>query len=488
MPKLIKNAGFLLIGQLAVVCTALVTLAFTARYLGVGRFGEQAVLRATAVFVTPLLAGGLRLHVTRHLGQDRASTAPFYFGTAQVLSWVLALTVGLVGCAVVWMLPLSGLHKLSGYAAVVLIASGVWDAVPAAVFTAYEMNQFNMVMSAANGLLALLFTLVIIRVDGGVPGILLASAAPNILCAQAGFFYISCRLLRPRLSFNPREWWRILSGSAYLSVSGVLQRAYTQVDVWLLAALRSAVAAGTFSVAYRATIQVQTTSIILSTVLLPRLAWLAKESVDDLRIAFERLMLVLLTVSVGAAGLVAVAAEPLVLAIVGPRFAASAGALRLLSVALVTSLPSATLFFVLVSLGKDAVAVGALAITVTANVLLDALLIPHLGVTGACIGTLVAEWVFLTYSLFQVHRALRLTSIWQFVGKPIAAGLPMLLAICLLGPGRPLAAGVTAFAAYFASLLLLRALPSGVIRELRRSLAVPSVEPTAAPALAGVME
>lgn len=490
MLRLAKNAGFLLVSQATSIGAAVVTLAFTARYLGVEGFGEQAVLRATATFATPLLAAGLQLQVMRNLGRDRDRTgaASACFGTAHVLTWLLVLGAGLLGCALVWALPLSRAYELGGYAAVLLTLSGVWDALPRAVFMAYEMNQLNLALSVASALLSFLFTLAAIRWDAGVPGILVAAALPTFLCAQGGLFWIYLRLLRPKLSLNLREVGGILRGSVLLGLSGVLQRSYTQVDVWLLAALRDAAAAGTFSMAYRVTVQAQGASILISSVILPRLSWLAKTSKDGLRTAFEHLLLVLLTVSVGAAGLVATWAAPVVLWVVGPRFAASADALRLLSFVLVTSLPSALLFFALVSLGKDAVATGGLAVTVAANVLLDLVLIPRLGVTGACLGTIVAEWVFVIYSLGQVHRALRLTSIWRSVGKPIAAGVPMLAVIAGLTPHRPLLSAAAGLLVYTASLLLLRAFPRGLLGDLRRTLAVRPMEPSTTLAPAALTE
>ncbi len=490
LPRLAKNAGFLLVSQAVTIGAAVVTLAFTARYLGVGRFGEQAVLRAMAVFVMPLLTTGLQLQVVRNLGRDhdQAEAASSCFGLAHLLSWLLVLGAGLLGCALVWLLPLTGAYKLGGYAAVLLTLSGVWDALPRAVFLAYELNQFNLLLSVASGVLSFLFTLLAIRWDTGVPGILVASAVPTFLCAQGGLLWIYSRLLRPRLSFDLREMSEIMRGSLVLGLSGVLQRSYTQVDVWLLAALRNAAAAGTFSIAYRATVQAQGASILINSIILPRLSRLAKTSKDDLRMAFEHLLLVLLTVSVVAAGLVAAWAAPLVLFVVGAKFTASIGALRLLSVVLVTSLPSALLFFVLVALGKDAIATGGLAVTVAANVLLDLALIPPLGVTGACYGTIIAEWVFVIYCLVHVHRVLRLTSIWRCAGKPLAAGLPVLVVSAWLGPHQPVLSTAASLTIYAASLLLLRALPRGLLADLRRALAVRPTESRTTLAAAGVHE
>jgi O-antigen/teichoic acid export membrane protein len=314
-----------------------------------------------------------------------------------------------------------------------------------------------------------------IRLDTGIAGILASAAAANVVTAQAGLL-ASRRMVRPRLHVDVPRWRVILKESLPVGVSGMLKRLYAQVDVWLLAGLKGAAAAGLFSVAYRVTVQGTTTSILVGNAILPRLSRLAKDSQDQLREAVARLLLITLAVSVPAAGLLAAVAQPLVLVVVGPKFAGSVEALRLVSVVLVTALPNALLFFVLVSLGKELTGTLCLVATVAVNVALDLALIPSLGVRGACVGTSLAEWTFFALALTLIHRAVGLPSIWRFVGKPLAAGVAMAVVIGFVGPTRPALAAACGLGVYGVASLLLRSVPRGSLRELRRALATSRVE------------
>ena len=254
----------------------------------------------------------------------------------------------------------------------------------------------------------------------------------------------------------------------------MFRRSYSRVDVLLLAALRNAEAAGVFSVAYRAAIQITTLSITVGTAALPRMSRLAERSRERLRTTFEHLLLILLAFSIPGAGLLASFAAPLITLVVGPEFLPSVSALRLISIAIATSAPDALLFFCLIALGRETPAVKWLAVSVVANVVFDVLLIPRLGVQGACLGTIGAEWIYFGLSLMEIHRVLELRIVWRPLAKLAVAAVLMALAIYIIGPDRALAAAAAGLGVFLAACALLKAVPVGTFKALRRALAAPS--------------
>ena len=471
MPGIRRNIGFLLLTQGVNIAAALLLLAMVARYLGVERFGQLTVLRSIALFALPLLTGGLRLNIIRETARDPEG-APAYLGSIITLRWCLGFGAALAAAGVVRLLPLSPDLESASYAAILLALAGVWQSVPSAILVAYERNEYNLLMSTINNLLTILLTAIAIRLDTGVAGIIFASAIPSFLVAQAAQLLISRRLVRPILTIDLHHWRRFMKSALPLGVSGLLRRSYARIDIWLLAVLQGAAAAALFSIAYRLVTEVTNTSRFISSAILPRISMLAHARRDDLRTAVERLLLILLSVSVPAAGVMAACAAPALTLLVGPQFEGSITALRLVSVVCVTALPDALLFYVLVALRKEMVATACLLATVIANAILDLILIPLMGVRGACFGTIGAEWTYFALALLLVHRALRISSFWQFIGKPVVAGAGMALAVWMAGPHRPVLgalAGLSAFAFLF---VLLRVRPRESIRTLRTALAV----------------
>ncbi len=475
MRRLTRSIGFLLLSQGVNLVAGVLILALSARYLGPARFGQQAVLRAIALVALPLMVGGMRVNIVKRIAQNPQGAAS-YLGNVLTLRWTMTVLIAVAGAILARSLPLSLDLEIAAYATILLVVSGVSEAIARAIFTAYERNEYNLAVSIANGILTIPMTLLAIRLDTGVAGILGAAAVVHLLTAQAASLFAWRRFVRPELAVNLRRWREILRESLPVGCGALLRRSYTRVDVWLLAALRSSEAAGIFSVAHRVAVQVSLASVAVGTALLPRLSLLARTSRDQLRIAFERLLLLSLAVSIPAAGLIAACAGPLVSLVVGPKFADAVEPLRLIAIAIVTALPDALLFFCLVALGREMTAAGCLALGLAANIVLDVALIPSLGVRGACLGTIGAEWLYFSLSLAFIHRALRLSSIWQYVGKPVVAGLAMGFVVYAAGPERPVLASLLGLATFLLLFLALRGLPRGTITMLRPALAAPPPE------------
>jgi O-antigen/teichoic acid export membrane protein len=468
MKRVARNVGFLLVSHGVALGAGIAVLALSARYLGPARFGEQAVLRSIAHISLPVLTGGLRVNMVKEIGRNPEGAAS-YLGSVLTLRWAMAAVVVAIAVVAVRALPLTWSMELAAYAMILMLVAGMWGAVASAVFVAYERNEYNLAMSTANVLMLVPLTVLAIRLDAGVAGILAAAAVGPFVTAQIAFAFACRHFVRPKLTADPARWWRILRDSVPVGLGAMLKRSYARVDVLLLAGLQSAEAAGVFSVAYRAAVQITSASTTIGTAILPRLSSLARRDRARLRAAAEHLLLIFLAISAAGAGLIAGFAAPLLTFVAGPQFAASVPALRLIAIAIATAAPNALLFFCLVALGREALAVRYLAMSVVANVVLDAALIPPLGVRGACLGTIGAEGIFFVLSLAGMHTALGLTAVWRPLVKIAASGIAMGLVICIAGPDRPAMAAGLGLVTFLALLALSRAFPAGFIGVLRRA-------------------
>jgi len=471
VPGIRRNIAFLGLSQGVSVASNLLLVALSARYLGVERFGQQAVLRSIALFSLPLLAGGLRFHIVREIARDPEGV-PSYLGSILSLRWFLALSMGMAAAIIVHLLPLERELEIASYAAVLVALSGVWYSVPRAILIAYERNEYNLLMGGVDSLLVIALTVVAIHLDAGVAGILAASALPGFAVAGVGQLLIQRHLVKPKLSIDLGRWREIMGSLLPLGVGGVLRRASARVDVWLLAMLDGAASAALFSVAYRVALQLIDVSRLIATAIMPRISLLARSRRDDLRTAFEGLLRILLVFSMAAAGLVAACAAPVLTLIVGPQFEGAIVALRLVAVVCVTALSDAVLFVVLVALGKERPAVVSLGIAVVVNIILDLLLIPPLGVRGACLGTIGAEWTYFTLALLLVRRELQIASVWRLLWKPLFAGGIMAAVIWAAGSEHPVIGAAAGLGTFALACLILRVLPRGSLGRVRHALAV----------------
>ncbi len=166
MPGIRKNVAFLGLSQVVGIASELVMVALTARYLGVARFGQQSVLRSTAMFALPLFAGGLNIHIVRTIARDPEGISS-YLGNVLTLRWALGLGAGLGAALIVHLLPLNASLELASYAAILLTLSGIWISVPRAILIAYERNEYNLLMGGVTALLSIALTVAAIRLERG---------------------------------------------------------------------------------------------------------------------------------------------------------------------------------------------------------------------------------------------------------------------------------------------------------------------------------
>lgn len=473
MRRMSKNIGFLLASQGVAAAAGILVLALSARYLGPTRFGQLAVIRAILGVSMPIIAGGLRANIIKQISGDPQGAAE-YLGSLLTLRWAIALVTSTIAVIVIRVLPLSWPLELAGYAAILWALSNLWDAICRAIFIAYERSDYNLRLSVAYAFLVVLLTYLAIRLDLGVAGILGSQAVAILLVVQVGLFIAYRHFVRPKPRVNLGRWLYILRRSLPIGVSSMLKQSYDRIDVWLLAALRGSTDAGIFNGAYRVIVQTTPAAILTANAILPRLSLLAQTARDQLRIAFEHILLICLIISVPAAGAIYSLAGPIVTILLGAKFIPSIGALRIVSVMVATSIPDALLFFCLIALGKEMTATWCLVASIVVNATLDLILIPIFGVRGACFGTVGAEWTFFTSALIMIHRDLQLTSLWQFVGKPLAAGVVMGAVMHSLSPQAPLPGFLAGLLVFLASLYLLRAMPRGSIRTLRKALVPPA--------------
>jgi O-antigen/teichoic acid export membrane protein len=105
----------------------------------------------------------------------------------------------------------------------------------------------------------------------------------------------------------------------------------------------------------------------------------------------ERLIRLLFAAGAGAAAVLAVIPEPILDLFFGERYVESAAALRILAFAVPLVFVNAVFLYELVAAGHQGACAKAQAVTTTANVVLNVLLIPRIGFRGAAVATVLSE-------------------------------------------------------------------------------------------------
>ncbi len=233
---------------------------------------------------------------------------------------------------------------------------------------------------------------------------LLASSLTNVLYSTGRLRTVLQGLPSansPRLPWN----WKTISP---FFVSGILQRIYGYVDIFLMGILVSGQSVGFYGTAYRITYATQFLPIAFNTSLYPALSQAFHESKEVLQQLAERSLRVLLVLGLPVAVIIAVHARPL-LEFLFPDYVGATLALQL-SVASVPMLFTNFLFSSLLNAtNRQTRNTMALGVVAGLSLGLNLILIPIWQHVGASLAALIATSVLAIVSGWFARDALRWT-------------------------------------------------------------------------------
>jgi O-antigen/teichoic acid export membrane protein len=228
--------------------------------------------------------------------------------------------------------------------------------------------------------------------------------------------HLARRLMAAALPVGPA----LLLGAAYLKLGGVV-----------LAAQATPREVGIYGAAFQPIEYLLLATAVLINVLYPLLARWHSAEPDKFLVVYRRGTEWLLAAMLPVPILLAFSAGPVVSFVFEPRFAASAGPLRLLALALVLMSVSAWQAFVLLAGGRQRVTLVYDGVALAFAGLLGVLLVPSLGATGAAIATLAGSLVVAAWSTIASGRLLGATLDLQGLARvgAASAGLTATMAV-----------------------------------------------------------
>jgi len=430
--RFIRNAGALLASDFVTRLTSYAVYALVARTLGTQDFGRLS-LGLTLMYAFQMLASaGAKTLLTREIAKDRSLTASFLVnGTLMVagMSLVSIIAMALLGAVMqyVWetrlILLLLSLSLLPASISVVLEG----------VFAGWERMHYIMLANAPMNVLRIGLIIAALTLGIGLPGVVLAMFVSTVMLVLVESALVRriahITLPKPELRLaHARTLLSLLRQSfTFLGIEFVIATA-ASIDYLVISKLASEANLGLFNAATQIiapiTIMVQT----LAYSLLPLLSRQAQSHLADMGRSTGRLLEAKLTVMLPLVIGLFFVCEPAFQLLYGrPEFAAASPLLRIIVWGNITVVFTSVLGQTLVAgMRERQVLKIVLAITIT-QVIMNAILVSWLGVTGAAISMLVSKLILTVPHITAVRALLPGLSIAQSINKPALASLGMVL-------------------------------------------------------------
>jgi O-antigen/teichoic acid export membrane protein len=472
-PAIFRNVGLLTAGK--IIGDGFTFLLFVAlsRAFGAEGIGRYSLAMALTGFVLVLAEFGLNALAVKQLSRHPDSFRD-WFGAVLALRLLLAGGGLLLLAGIVPWLPFEYETRL------VIALIGVYHALLplvdgfAGAFVARERMVPAVVLQLSLRITSAVVAIALAFGGYGLVAAVAAIPAMTALHAALGWGWVAAVFGWPRWRAPGQLLRQILLEARHFALSGLLFQVVARIDVVLLAFLLGTAAAGSYNAAYRIVHLGMFVASVASLALLPLASRLHVSSQEAMRSAFGDVIRFALLLAVPAAAGVALVAAPLIDALYGPGFEASARWLRLLALALACSILKSVFEVFLVASDRQRDRVRMQIIAAAVNALALVVMIPLAGVAGAAMVTTLSEGLLAALLGWQLIRLLGRP---RLGARAVAAGVGTLAFTLPLAvwPGLPLWLSIAvAVLLYFTVTLVFadvrHAEGASLLRTLRRVL------------------
>jgi O-antigen/teichoic acid export membrane protein len=468
--KVAMNAAALTAGRIAVLAGGVVAVGLASRYLGVSDYGAFTVAVVFVSLFVGLTDFGVSTVAAREMAREpenehRIICNAFTMGIA------IAAVVSAVAYALMWAVY-AGADDREVREGITILLVQLLAACPVATCRAFWIARQRAFMSAFGDIASTFTALTLmgfaVALDLGLQGIVWAQAIGY--CANALLMLaLSARRMRLRFAIDLGWWRRLIRLSAPLGGTQVVNDLYFRLDTILLSFFRSQADVGLYGLAYRIVEGLILLPSYIMITLVPEIARLEPSSPRLRQIvteAYSAMQIFALPVAI-----VFVIFAPEVVTIVGgSEFSDAAPALRILVLGVAVSYLNAVFGYVLVGLGRQSLLFRLSLAVLAANVALNLILIPLIGVEGAATavtGSEIVSLILLRRMYARIAPPPRNPRFRRVALAASAMGVSALVKVALDAMGAQgllvLCIGALAgFVAYAAALFALRALPGSL--------------------------
>ncbi len=437
--SLLSGASVLLVGRYAVAVLGWLGTALIFRTLGQAEFGRYSLIFAVlgiVGFIADLRLS--RVVLSDVLAADEADAARIvgsYAGLRLVIGVVsYAVAMGLIGIGAaagsftsgqVIGAAIGGLNLIIlsvAYGLILLFEARLW----------LRDVAISNVVGQVGGF-AVIFGLTVAGV-----GSLLWYVGANVVNGVIVFAWLIFALrrgVRPRIRFDPSEWWVWIREAAPLALGAALDTIYFRIDLVMLGIIGTSSAAGIYAVGYKFADLLGAVPIAVITPALTLMVGAWPEDPAAFRRAFRHTAVILTVGAAGACAAFLVFAEPVVTALYGNDARSAVNAARLLVVGQSLHFFTMLAFATLVAVRRNRLYPVVMLIGVVVNIALNLVLIPRYSYMGSGWATVATEALVLVAIGAGVARIPGLAPYpWRAIGATFgAAGVAGLGGWAVLG-------------------------------------------------------
>jgi len=387
--RIARNTALLLLSNVASFVLGFFFTMYVARYLGAQGFGVLAFALAFTAIFGVLTDIGLQTLMIREIARDRTLVQKYLSNIAVLKVFLTIITFGLIA------LTANLLHYPAETIRVVYLIGlsvvfGAFSTMFYAVFRAHERMEFEALGGVLGGALLLGGALYAISHNFSVVSFALIYFIVSVITLGYCFVVSAWRFTLPKIEVDLSFWKEALKQAWPFALSAIFLTLYFSIDSVMLSRMKGNEAVGWYNAAYRLVLCLSFIPVAYFSAVFPLMSRFHVTSKDFLKFTYERSFKYMLTLGVPIGVGTTILASKIILLIFGVGYANSIIALQILVWSMVFIFVSGVFGQLFNSvnrqLGNTCIGAGCTLF----NIVLNIVLIPRYGITGASISTVGA--------------------------------------------------------------------------------------------------
>jgi O-antigen/teichoic acid export membrane protein len=438
-------------GEIAAKLGSLAFYAVMARKLGAEDFGSFIFALSLSSVVLIAAGFGMDAFMTREIAKNRDSVHVLLSNVMVLKGSMLFALIGVLGGIV-----LIGPYSAGTRIAVVVVGAGVavemLSATLHSVAQGFERMEVGAVGLVVQRTLTAIVGIAVVIAGGGLIAAALVFLGGSVVGYVVTMVYLR-RVVRIEFRPNRSQFMEVLKVSAPIGVAVLMFTVLLRLDATLISFLTHGDQAEVahYGAAYRLIDATMFVPWVFSAAMLP---WVARQSEQDSEVlargsavGLKLLVAFLMPIGIGYV----VFAPSLIDILYGSGFKDAIVPLRFLGMMTVLYAVNAYASSVLIARHQPAVFARGIAFVLVLNLILNVLLIPPYGASGAAFAAIVTGTILAAYSVWKIRVAVGRFSLPRALAGPLVAGA--VLAATALLSGLPF--GVAAVISTLAYVLVL---------------------------------
>lgn len=388
--RIARNTALLLIASVASFVLGFFFTMYVARHLGAAGFGVLSFgLAFTGIFAV-FTDIGLQYLMVREIARDKALAAK-YLGNVAVIKVLLGILTFGVMALVINLLdyPQQTLNVV--YLLGLAVVLNAFSLMFYGVFLAYERMEFQALGQVLGGAIMLAGAFWAISHDYNVAGFAMFYTIASVVTLGYSFVISAWKFTLPRIEVDLRFWKRTFKEAWPFGVTVVFAGFFFYIDSVMLSLMKGEEAVGWYSAAYRLVSVLSFIPMAYFSSIFPLMSRLYITSKELQRFTYERSFKYMLILAVPIGAGTTILANKIIMLIFGVGYANSITALQILVWSIVLMFVGGVIVQLFASVNKQIFVAIIVAICAAFNVVLNIILIPRYGVTGASISALATQ-------------------------------------------------------------------------------------------------